>query len=562
MKRNSSPQVERRVALCYVRLSQTKNESDLKSPERQRANIQAACEKYGWIPEWYEDADKHKSGTKEDNRPQWLLLKARLNDPDVAVLAVNDTSRAMRNTWRALKLFDELSSSDVKLYVGVSDRMLDIKTSDGRMSLFMQAFVDEMYALDGSRRAKDSIRYRKSKQITVGIPPFGTVRNEDGYLIPTPSGAWKLPAGGWQAGKVDDDTPMEGAVWHGYYDAAKRVLELYSEDKNGYNRIAKQLTREGWAFRDRWDNPRLFKSEDVRRCIANWREYAGIITDGKARNRAAYEDAQQDEILYDTGRAVFDLDLLRKVARVQAQRSMVIRPSGSVRRVYPYGLLRLVYCAHCERIAFKEDNPRRRSRLSGTNTDKPRYRHAEGVRCGCKRRSVLAEQIEDDFLRLVQLLTLKPEAHDLMLELAMGEKSNPADSENLEREKRAAIAVLKQQLANLLDLYKNAVITAEEYYRDKEDRERQIAFWEARTTDLQKKAVELERVMVAFSQLLDLWQSADSDGRSVLARGLFQYIVFDLDKQQIVDFRLHPWADQYLILRADLYGDEGVIDGG
>lgn len=47
MKRNAAPQVERRVALCYIRLSQTKNESDLKSPERQKANLQAACDKYG-----------------------------------------------------------------------------------------------------------------------------------------------------------------------------------------------------------------------------------------------------------------------------------------------------------------------------------------------------------------------------------------------------------------------------------------------------------------------------------------------------------------------------------
>lgn len=78
----------------------------------------------------------------------------------------------------------------------------------------------------------------------------------------------------------------------------------------------------------------------------------------------------------------------------------------------------------------------------------------------------------------------------------------------------------------------------------------------ARTTDMQKKAIEFERVMAAFSQLLDLWQPTDSDGRSVLARGLFQYLVVDLDKQQIVDFRLHPWADQYLIVRADLYGDD------
>ena len=70
---------------------------------------------------------------------------------------------------------------------------------------------------------------------------------------------------------------------------------------------------------------------------------------------------------------------------------------------------------------------------------------------------------------------------------------------------------------------------------------------------MQKKAVEFERVMAAFSQLLDLWQTADSESRSVLARGLFQYLVFDLDKQQIVDFRLHPWADQYLMIRSDLY---------
>lgn len=556
MKRQSSPQVERRVALCYIRLSQTQNESDLKSPQRQRANLEAACEKYGWIPEWYADADKHKSGTKEDNRPQWLLLKSRLNDPDVAALAVNDTSRAMRNTWRALKLFDELSTSDVKLYVGVSDRMLDIKTPDGRMNLFMQAFMDEMYALDGSRRAKDSIRHRKKQQVTVGMPPFGTIRNEKGYLIPSPSGAWKLSSGDWIAGQLGEDSPTDDAVWYGYYDAAKYVLELYAEDKGGYNRVAKLLTREGWAFRDRWNSPRLFCSDDVRRVVANWREYAGIVGDGRAKERVAHELEQQDSILYDTGHAVFDLDLLRRVAQVQEQRSMTIRASGSKKRVYAYGLLRVVYCARCEQIALNEDNPKRRSRLSGTNTDRPRYRHAEGVHCGCKRRSIEAKQLEDDFVRLVQLLTLKPEAHHLLLELAMNASRDTTNAESLEDEKRAAIAVLKQQLINLLDLYKNAVISAEEYYRDKTDRDRQIAFWEARTTDAHKKEYELERVIAAFSQLIDLWETADSDGRSVLARGLFQYLVFDLDKQQIVDFRLHAWADQYLMLRADLYDDE------
>ena len=140
-------------------------------------------------------------------------------------------------------------------------------------------------------------------------------------------------------------------------------------------------------------------------------------------------------------------------------------------------------------------------------------------------------------------LTLKPEAHQLMQEAAMGADGDATDAQDLEREKRAAIAVLKQQLANLLDLYKNAVISAEGYYPDKDDRDRQIVFWEARTTDMQKKAVELGRVMAAFSRVAQMWASADSDGRTGLARGLFQYLVLNLDKQQIVDFRLHPWSE-------------------
>lgn len=43
-----------------------------------------------------------------------------------------------------------------------------------------------------------------------------------------------------------------------------------------------------------------------------------------------------------------------QVAQVHQQQSMTTRPSGSVERVYPYGLLRLIYCAHCENIAHKD----------------------------------------------------------------------------------------------------------------------------------------------------------------------------------------------------------------
>jgi hypothetical protein len=44
-----------------------------------------------------------------------------------------------------------------------------------------------------------------------------------------------------------------------------------------------------------------------------------------------------------------------------------------------------------------------------------------------------------------------------------------------------------------------------------------------------------------------------------LAQNLFEYIVYDLDLQRITDFRLKPWADRFLTLRARLYN---VEDGG
>jgi hypothetical protein len=38
-----------------------------------------------------------------------------------------------------------------------------------------------------------------------------------------------------------------------------------------------------------------------------------------------------------------------------------------------------------------------------------------------------------------------------------------------------------------------------------------------------------------------------------MVRSLFTYIVYDFDTRRIVDFRLKPWADRWLALRAALY---------
>lgn len=556
----SSASTKRTVALCYIRLSVTKNASDLTSPERQRANIQAACDRNGWIPEWYEDAKGHKSATKEENRPEWTALKTRLNDPDVAALVVNDQSRAMRNAWRAIKLFEELPSYGVKLHLAAVDRTIDISTPDGRMNAYFQAFLDDLYALDASRRAKDSVRYRKAKGVSIGIPPFGTVRDQKGFLVASPYGTWFMPDGTFQPGEQGEERPHPDAVWRGYYECAEQILRLYKDNLHGYDYIAKHLNRDKWAFRDRWGQPRALKLDDVRRVASAWREYAGIVQQGKASQRAAYKIKDPTSDLQDTGRAVFDLDLLRAVAETQEKRSATTKAVGVSQAAHIFALSSLLYCAHCDRLADENQDFSLRSRLTGWNQQgKLRYRHSESNRCDCKTRTVFADEVEQDFARLIQVLEVRPEAIDLMAELAMDSHfgvMKADDEQAFEDEKKIALATHRRGIKNNLLLFQAGEIDIEEYQRQKDHHERQIAIWEARTSDRQKLKLELTTCMEFVKRLKLYWDITDGEDRKLLAHSLFDEIVYDLDRRQMVDFKVKAWAEPFLMLRAGVYQDE------
>jgi hypothetical protein len=84
------------------------------------------------------------------------------------------------------------------------------------MTAYFQAFLDDLYALDASRRAKDSVKYRKGKGVSMGIPPFGTMRNETGFLEPSAAGAWLMPDAAFKRGNDQHKPPRPDAVWRGY----------------------------------------------------------------------------------------------------------------------------------------------------------------------------------------------------------------------------------------------------------------------------------------------------------------------------------------------------------
>ena len=558
--------VPRTIALCYIRQSFTRTgePDDLNSPERQRANVQAEVEKNGWTPEWYEDVGGHRSGRSEKNRPAWLALKARLNDPDVIALVANDLSRIHRKGWRIGDLMEFLDERKVNLVLAAPGRELDTTTAKGRMFVQVGAMFDELYADDISTRAKDSIEFRKAQGKTVGLPPFGTTRDEEGFLIPTPEGAWLLPSGKHVAGTFEE-RPDEGALWRGYHDAVQRVLTIYVENRIGLEKIAYAMNEEGWAFRSREGRPKLFDRDAIRRILSAWPEYGGILDGSRAKDRHAYEQIDVDELLFRPDRAVLPIELLRSVAQVRQVRSIRPIDQSVKRKAHAYALSGMTYCAHCERKAKEQENPQLRSMVSGNMSVKGvfLYRHKLGVRCGVHNRSVPCEVVEKDFGRLLQLLTVREDAQDIMAGLAVDlglAHGSSGDPDALEREKREAITLCRRRIDAAVVLYGDGMIDKEEYRRRVEVNEREIVHWESRTSEIQKIAVEFAMCVDALERIVRLWDTGADEDRQGLARTLFTELVYDLDAQRIVSFRLKTWADRFLSVRAAFFGKEDDDD--
>lgn len=563
--KRSSARVERTVALCYVRQSYTRDDDDKNSPERQRANIQAFVERKGWVPEWYEDVGGHKSARNEQGRPEWLRLKARLGDPDVVAVVANDLSRLHRKGWRVGDLVDYLEKRGLALVLAAPGREVDTSTPMGRLFIQFTAIIDEYYSEDISQRAKDSVRYRKERGISIGRPPFGTVRGKDGFLQPSPEGAWLLSSGRFVAGTADE-RPEDGALWRGYYDCAHYILRMYVEDDIGLEKIAYRLNDEGWAFRDRKGKPRPVKQDDVRRVVANWPEYGGLVFDRKAKDRPAYEEVDVDAIPFVRERAVFPLDLLRAVARLRNRRSMRPIDHGVVPKSHPYPLAGITCCAYCARLAKEQNDPRLITRLGGTNMNGTlRYRHAGGVSCGCTNKSVPCEKLDADFGRLIRLLTVSEEAQQLLTQLAIEAdiaQKQAAGGVDLETQKQEAIALCKRRIEAAIHLYSDGLIDREEFLRRREANEREIAHWEARTSETEKVALELAMCIEAVDKLAYIWETSDDEDRQGFVRNLFDYVEYDLDARRITDFRLKPWADRFVILRGALYEAEKLEGEG
>ncbi len=552
-KRNASS-VPRTIALCYVRQSLTRGEDDMASPERQKANIREVCAHHGWTPEFFMDAEGHKSGRKVENRPMWLSLEARLQDPNVAALVANDLSRMHRSTWRVGELVDRLERLGVRLIQAAPGREIDTSTPMGKMMITFIAMQDESYANDIAQRAKDSVQYRQKRGISIGMPPFGTKRDENGFLIPTDEGAWLLPNGKLVKGSLYTP-PVDGAIWRGYYQATLHILTLYATGKYGVDKLAQVINEETWAYRSRNGEPRRFERDDIRRIIPSWPAYGGVVQARSAKDHPGYQVAVDiDTFPFKPERAVFEIPLLKKVAKTYLERS-VAPPDDKVKRdSYPYALSMITYCAHCETLAHDYSSLKYRTALTGcTFADGVRrYKHRTGVKCGCTNRTVTAKIIESEIARLLDLMSVGNEVLPHLLALAEQftetEHGRKATVE-FENEKKAAIAKCHRKLRTALEQYEEGEIERQEYLARKEKLERDLAEWDRKTSQIEQVKFEMNMCIGYIHNMIGLWKGGSPEQRKDLARALFDHIVYDLDSQRIVSFKLSALSGKWFQLK-------------
>jgi DNA invertase Pin-like site-specific DNA recombinase len=541
------PSSERNIALCYIRNSVTRTEKDLVSPEIQRRNIQRICDSYGWIPEWYVDVRGNKSATQESNRPGWMALKERLANSDVVALVSNDLSRLHRKGARINELLEYVDQHDIKLILADPAKPLDLTTPQGRLQAQVEAVFDEWFSADLSIRRKAYLSHRKSQNKTTGQPPFGTKRNTEGYLVPRDDGAWFLGGGEWLPGKAGELPPAEGAVWRGYFECAKLLLELFVAGKS-QTEICQILTRMGFVFRGRNEQPAPIEGDDVRRITHYWVEYGGGVLGGRAIHRR-YEEMDLTTIQLDSSKAVLDVDFLYKVGQEVVARSHrhqdKVKPRKSADR---YALSRLVYCAHCDALAQTHNNPKLRLHLMTRSRGKY-FVHRNGIQCGRVKGQVATRRLNADFAELISQLTatLFPSVQSLTrLKAALFS----ANTQKGEKEKQAAIKRCERKLEAIKHLYAEGDLSREDYQQRKAAVQQELDLWANHTQEMPLTQHDVQQMLCIqkLAELSEAWPGDNEAEKERMVQSVFEYLVYDLDKQKIVAFKLTPAFEPYLVL--------------
>lgn len=331
---------ENKIAICYHRKSRVfKGKPAPTSPERQQGNTNAKAADLGLEPENYCDAEGHRSGRAEENRPDWLKARSRIGDPDVGALIVDTWDRPVRNTKLLLSLVDECEAAGIR-FISCGDQ-IDTRSAAGRFQMTIIAGVGEYESNVASERQATAADYlRREHGRHIGLAPFGTerVRTDKDYVLVASTKA--------QANGTD-------------FAALKHVYEMRLNNPWSTYSMAIRLNAEGWRFRDRRGALRYWTADDVRRVLYNHWIYGGYITIGRS-HRGDFE------VIKGSHEALLPALLTEGVAATFARRAR----GWKVRESTVFPLTGILVCGVCDESLRGE-----------VRTDRYVYRHAYHLNC-------------------------------------------------------------------------------------------------------------------------------------------------------------------------------------
>ena len=441
-----------KTILCYRRKSLVRQESDLISPARQKQAVEGSIAALGddHRCQWFEDIDGHRSGRTEEGRPGWLDLKRQLGRADVAGVACYSLSRIYRNVREFLCFVDELNHAGLRLIV--VKESIDTGTAVG---MAINTILMALYQLESdlaSERMTETIEYKR-RQLGQhwGTVPFGTLRDEDGRLVPDDRDAGTL----------------------------QQLYEGFATGKYTYDSLCDRMIELDLAYRGRDDEPRPWTRDDVRRTLTLWRIYAGHLTIGSNRD--------DDEVvtIRDTHEPILDPTLCLKVAAQLSVRRSKFNKKSTSRHL----LSGLLHCATCDR------------ELNGTTRDGVRrYRH-RGAKGDCPEVWFQAAQLEQDLVNLIAGWggdELTEAVSERIAAILAG------NTEQLSLVEQIQEAEARQR--RLIDLYLDGKIARGEYYKQADECDGRIQQLRARQASpeiagVQEAAERIEELSAGIGEM-------------------------------------------------------------
>ncbi len=476
----------RSVLLGYGRRSEVRNATDEINVERQHSRLEAEATRRGWMLEWYEDAEGHKSGRSEQGRPGWLTLRVQLDRPDVVGIGVESLSRATRSVRDLYNLLHELEGRE-KLLLSLKEQ-IDTSSAMGRAFVGFVAIMNQLESDLASERMAANIEYKRvEKGRHWGRTPFGCQREGDDHiLVPSKEGA-----------TVD-------GVWRGYHEALQKCYEWFAQGGMGFSELADRLNDSGYRYRDRHGKPRRFNEQDVRRMIHSHPIYAGGVVLGAAKSHPT-------AVIKGSHQPILPLELCRAVADQLAARQ-IYGPKfhGHSTPDRTYLLSDILYCAQCG------------AKLVGGFQDNAQWYRHDGKK-GCTVKGwVKAVLLEAQVMDRLSQFALPDQLKERIRALARKLVSNEAQPDW--QQARATLQRLARKLDTLKELRIEGEIDKKEYDRRKVEIEAQQRDAQDKLRHAPTDVRDLEDLLNKIDEFAEVIREGTPQQKKKLFNALFERI--------------------------------------